>query len=269
VTTLASNWTDWVTRSVHATEGLLLDTDFTGDSGAPWPAPWTNAALIGGTTGGTISIQSNRGRLRTHDGSFQTARIEAGAFSASDLRIELAFRWEAVNIRYLPYVWFRSSTAWSSTTPRNKLTGYALSAGWTTAEDQGLWLHRHTDGSDTNRVYLGGIPVTFQANVDYRVKVEAVGWNIRAKAWADGTAEPGWTLEVSDSAYSSGRIALSGLSGGTSGGRQADFSTFTVSDLTGQQNGISGWTNWVTASVDADPTPLPLRAVGGTLRVKG
>jgi hypothetical protein len=233
---------------------MTVDTQFTGTNGAPWPSPWTTS-LLTGTTGGAIDIQSNRGRLRAHDGAYRRARCVASGSAFSDGRVEFRVRFTGVTEQYA-YLWFRVQT-WGD--EAFNLPGYSLHFGVHNPWGSKVSLVR---GGGVSEVALVETTVTWESGVDYNVVVEASGSALRAKVWKASEAEPGvWTLEASDSAFASGEWGCSLLSGATSADRQADFDYITFVPAYDPENPPSAWTDWVETETDFDPsvevTPSP------------
>src|SRR5581483_10619981 len=70
---------------------------------------------------------------------------------------------------------------------------------------------------------------TFSASTFYWIRFRAVGNTLKAKFWADGSAEPGnWTITTTDSTYSSGQFGLRTFPGSSTANTQ--FDNFTVTD---------------------------------------
>jgi hypothetical protein len=235
---------------------VLLDTQFTGANGAAWPN-WTHS-FVRGTTGGAVDIQSNRGRLRSHDGSYTRVRADATGASITNGTIILVFRFDATSERYF-YLHARTSGG---------------SGGWYTGsqewERDGVQLY--IDTSDTfqttfglavmeNKSYIDGDWINFSpvANVDYTVKIELNGSLHRAKIWQTGLTEPSaWSVQFTNSRYTSGGITLSLLSGGTASGRQVDIDYITATDaVTVAGTEPSSWTSYVEATTPAAGSTNP------------
>jgi hypothetical protein len=245
---------------------MVLSTAFTGSNGTAWPSPWTTS-LQGGTTNGAIDIQSNRGRMRAHDGGYRRARASA-AVTVGNATYEVTFNLQGVTEQY-GYLHFRTSGDWTSGFEWLK-NGYALRVG--AYPDGGYSLIRTAAGVETT---LAGVPFTFTAGVDYKAKINFVGTTLRAKVWLAAGSEPsGWTLQADDSTYTSGGIDISLLSGATGNDRQwivddvvvtasspsADTaSAFTsyltvTTDTNPSAPGASAWTDWLVATTDVAPS---------------
>jgi hypothetical protein len=223
---------------------MVLSTTFTGSNGAVWPSPWTTS-LFGGTTNGAIDIQSNRGRMRAHDGGYRRARASATGITVADATYVATFNLQGVTEQY-GYLWFRTSGDWTSGSEWLK-NGYALYVGAYPGGD--LALTRTSSGLQTT---IDGVPFTWTAGVDYKAKISFVGSTLRAKVWLASVSEPSaWTLQATDTTYTSGGIDISLLSGATAADRQwiVDDVAVTAADLSGGL--VSAWTSYIEQTVDA------------------
>jgi len=80
-------------------------------------------------------------------------------------------------------------------------TGYTVSFATSGTNLQITRLDAGTEGTFTSAAF------TWAANTDYWIRAGRSGNDIRAKAWADGGSEPGsWTVTLTDTTYSSGRL---------------------------------------------------------------
>jgi hypothetical protein len=229
---------------------MVLSTTFTGSNGAAWPSPWSTS-LQGGTTGGAIDIQSNRGRMRAHDGAYRRARASA-AVTVANATLTATFNLSGIAEQY-GYLWFRTSGDWLAGEEWEK-KGYALYVGAYPSGELGL-IRVNDAGVD---YVMAGSAFAWTAGVDYKAKINFVGTTIRAKVWLASGSEPGaWNLETSDGAYSSGGVDVSLLSGGTSGNREWTVDDIVATATNPAANTESEWTGYLTAATGADP--------GGTL----
>lgn len=243
-----SDWTSWQVAVTPVSATSVLSTDFDGADGQPWPSPWVTSK-VGGTTGGAVDLQSNRGRLRAHDGSYRTARAATDGLTAANVDLTATVRFPSVAEQYLK-VWLRTSGGWQTSKHYNAVNGYYLYAGMGYGGNNEIRFGRTVDSVDTS-LQGSTIAGTFQADTDYQIRVRADGTLLRAKMWV-GT-EPDWQLSVTDFVHTSGSFGTSLLSGGSSGARQASFDTFTVDLLDAGAVGVSNWTAWLEATTSASP----------------
>jgi hypothetical protein len=224
----------------------LVTTDFTGSNGAAWPSPWSTS-LFGGSAGGAVDIQSNRGRMRAHDGGYRIARASASGITVTDATFEVTFNLVGVTEQY-GYIWFRTSGDWASGSEWVK-NGYGLYVGAYPSGDLGLV--RASSGAETS---IAGGSFTWTAGVDYKAKINFVGATLRAKVWLASGSEPsGWTLQASDGTYTSGGVDLSLLSGATANTRQWTLDDITVTAANPAAATQSAYTAYITATTDVDP----------------
>ena len=235
---------------------VLLNTTFTGSNGSPWPSPWATA-LVGGSTGGAIDIQSNMGRLRTHDGAYNTARASATGIVGSDYIVEGTITFPSVSEQYC-FVYIRTSGGWSSSSPWRVTQGYKFYIGMGYGRDE-IVIEKVIDAQKNSLPNASiQMPQPFQANVSYSIKFSAVGTLFRAKMWRTADSEPPWQISVEDSSIATGGINTSILSGGSSGARELRWDTFTVTSLesTDPEDPItisSDWTNYIARSTVGSP----------------
>jgi RHS repeat-associated protein len=188
----------------------LVTEAWDGTTAAAWPAKWTT----GQSSGGATDIDANRGRLRTPATASSYSRGLADSSSQhSDAEITATVRTgsSVSGSGLAAKLWLRGSTTWASA-GYNLTNGYNLSLNYAAGT---VAIRKTVSSTDSS---LSSASFGFAANTTYRVRFQAIGTAIKAKIWADGTAEPGsWTLSTTDSSHSSGRAALSqqGTSSGT------------------------------------------------------
>jgi len=84
-----------------------------------------------------------------------------------------------------------------------------------------LYLGKYVSGSYTQLAVSARLSIYFSYPCSF--KFEAVGTTIRAKLWATAEAEPDWQVSVTDSAISSGKVAL-----GASGNSGTHFDNISI-----------------------------------------
>jgi hypothetical protein len=244
----------------------VVNHNFTGTNGSPWPSPW-QTALVGGSTGGAIDIQSNRGRMQARTELNTAARGTLDGVLLSRGQIEYTFRVPTVNTRFSTWLWFRSSGSWIDGYTRQG--GYCLFFGY----DTEYYNPPYTDiailratGTGASYLTIGeGQTLDFLANTDYKVKVEFFDTVIRGKVWRASESEPGWQFSHSNAThFSSGGVDLALNTGGSTLTKRVDFDDFIVTDTTPVEEppppgGFvqSDWTSYLQASTDIDPNVEP------------
>lgn len=88
---------------------------------------------------------------------------------------------------------------------------------------------RHT-GSFTNLAVVS-IPDVFTASADIRIEGEAVGSEVRVRAWIGDNRPAGWSARVVDSTHTSGRAGFISTTGSSAGPMNAFFDNAEVSSL--------------------------------------
>jgi hypothetical protein len=92
---------------------------------------------------------------------------------------------------------------WDVSTPASD-DGYLLRIRW--GADDDIAIVRRDNGSGTT---LDSDSFTLQDGFDYSIKFYKSGSTIKAKVWRDNDGEPGtWSLETTDSNYTSGQIGM-------------------------------------------------------------
>ena len=233
---------------------VLLNTTFTGSNGSLWPSPWATA-LFGGSSGGAIDIQSNRGRMQARNGAYTEARAEPSGISGSSYLLEFTVRFPSINEQYLR-IWARTA-GWSAATPSLKPNSYFL-AMYTGLPNYDSFAIAKVGADFSTNVWLAQNNSfgRYLANTDYNVKFELNSSTIRAKFWQVGQSEPVWQLSVIDNAYVSGGVAVSLVSGDTGQSREVQLDNFSVTSLLASEDPIvisSDWTNYITRSTVGSP----------------
>lgn len=238
---------------------VLVQSTFVGSNGSAWPSPWVGE-LQGGTSGGAVDIQSNRGRLRAHDGGYQVARALADGVTVSNVLVEATVSFPTVTEQYVYPVVVRGSGSWQSTDAWRMTSGYTFYLGLGYADNREVAIRREDGGGADTVLADALLPASVTANTDYRVKFEASGSTLRAKMWPASGSEPGWQMETTDATYGSGAVAVSLLSGATAGSRDARFDEFTVTSLGAvvlEPSAWSGWSFTTTPEEGGAPPPEP------------
>lgn len=166
---------------------------WTGTNGAAWPGAWTLTP-----SGGSITIQSNQGRIVSSASAYVTSYARRAGVADGELL--LRFQMPTLAERY-DLIHFRES---GTSCYRTLLDGNELA------------LQRVDSGSAT---WIGStLPFTPTAGVWYRLRIRWVGSSLAAKLWLDTDTEPElWSVSATDTTYTAaGTIALT-LSSGAAG----------------------------------------------------
>lgn len=188
---------------------------FTGTNGDAWNA--TRWPTVSGGTGGTVDIQSNKGRMQT--GTVQWDLCQAipqdvipddfgatGSFtitSATETYPFLIYRCNATGNDYFQLTWLAPSDVVAIERRDNFVPTTMDSAALAVAD------------GDT---------------IHWRLLV--VGSDHKLRCWLNGASEPGtWTLEFTDSTYATQNLAIFGVINGGTTSRRIDWDNVTIDDL--------------------------------------
>jgi hypothetical protein len=230
---------------------VLVSTNWTGNNGDPWPSPWSTG-LLGGTTGGGIDIQINRGRMRARDGDYNIARADVTGITVDNGVIQGLIRFPAVAEHYV-YMWVRSG-GWSASESSLKSNGYYFFMRSVNQPNNDIFsLGKYVNGTNTwLSQHLLATP--YGAGEDYSFKFDLNANVIQGKFWNAFTTEPAaWLVSATDNSHSSGGVAISLVSGSSSGTREALFDNFTVTSTTQLEVQPSNWTGYQQAITANNP----------------
>jgi hypothetical protein len=221
----------------------LASSTFTGTTGDPFPAEWTNART---TSGSTSTIDANRGKQVTSAvggyTDYRTDRLNFGTTTNGTLTgtVMVPTTGEAY-----PQIWFRGDTTLG-------VNGYFFSL-----EPSGSRVQFYKRVSGVQSAIGSSTSFTFAGGTVYNFKVQWFGTTLRAKIWE--TTEPGsWTVTTTDSSHSSaGSVGV-----GIDGGDPAIARTVFWDDIVLDDNNVT-----VTpSSVPAPATvPTPVVSIGHTV----
>lgn len=198
---------------------LPFTDDWTGTDGADWnSSKWTEYE-----TGGTISIQTNRGRMAITGGpSYGSVLAKATITDVADIDIVTSFGFGHALVEEYLHLWGRSSTGLTSGTPTD---GYC--AIFSQVDGQ-IYLRRQSGGGFTN--LTSGFAAAIGTN-RYWMRFQVTGTTLRARAWLVGDAEPGtWLVSTTDSTFTSaGAAYVQMVNGGDGIARTCDLDDITMS----------------------------------------
>jgi hypothetical protein len=205
------------------TAPVVYDT-FTGANGTAWSGTnWTTGQSP--VTGGGADLNGNYGRLRTgttggySDNDVITRRANL-ATPPSDVEIYTTYKVGSSEI--YPALMLRST----SDSTLYYFNGYALQL----YKSGTINLKRFVAGVAST---IGTASFTFTANVDYKVRYQALGSTIRARFWAASSAEPtSWNISVTDASLTSGPHGIVVLGGAAAASSDVYFDEFALYDLT-------------------------------------
>jgi len=225
---------------------------WTAGNGAAWPAQWVTGTTA---TGGTVDVQSNRGRLASgaQGGYSGASRVSRRLNIAAVADVEVSGTWTPDATEPYGVVAVRADNTIDTQ------VGYYL-----TLDKSGtLSLTRRAAYTSTP---LGSFPFAAASNTTYGFRLRAVGSSIRARVWS-GTEPTTWQLDVTDTGVSApGAVGLS-----VAGGAAATQHSIAFDDLavTNGENGAQAalptvHTLSAAASLDAHPSAAHPLAAGFT-----
>ena len=197
---------DYAVVPVVATGGTTLMAD-TFTTGPGWD---TSKWEIDFRYGGVADIQSNKGHLRVDaGGNWATRALGKPATQHSDGELTVTVTpTELGNANTM--VWLRGASTFNPTYNGYLYNGYYLRFNYSANKFQ---LRKHFDGNDPD--WCGGpsctlaeTTQTWASGTAYKVRFKAVGSTLQAKIWTGSTEPPAWTFTATDTAYGSGRSAL-------------------------------------------------------------
>jgi hypothetical protein len=209
---------------------IIATETWTGTNGDPWNASTWAEASASGT--GAVTIQTNTGQMVVDSGGYGRSRLTMS--DLADFEALVSFAQTSVTGWSAFQMHVRTDTAWSGGDPTNGYIIYAV--GGADASSQSLVLDKIVAGTPTNIVF-GAYTASGTAATWLRVRL--VGTSIKARAWKDGTAEPGtWNIDQTDADLSTGKIGLSAFA---TAAITVNWDTLTVDDLvTGSPHVVLG-----------------------------
>jgi len=212
VTTLTGFWG----LAVSLVAGVSFSELFTGTNGAAWDSDWT---LV--TNGGTIDIQSNRGRMVTAATAFfeTNAELTGHPVANFDMYVDLLID---ANTFTFPVIFYRVNSVGAGSDDYYRVA-YAVQSDTFYVEKYIGFSLSSTPGSVTKTTVPGDT---------LRIRIQANGNNHKGKAWVLPASEPGtWDWEFTDSFNATEtRISL-GHQTGSALANRCDWDNFTILDL--------------------------------------
>lgn len=177
----------------------LATETWTGTTGAAWPSQW-----VAGSTQGTATIQSNRGRLLADGNGYRRVNrfVNVADATTSELYVEVTI---AALTEHYVYAFLRSTVG---DTPYPVGYGVVLTPAGTT--------YTMELGYGTGESVQSTAPLTYTAGATYGIRVRVDGYTFRSKVWNLTGSEPSaWPLTSTDtdSSFPSGKAWLGYMSG--------------------------------------------------------
>lgn len=174
---------------------------FTGSDGSALPAPWVTKADYAGT-GGSVTIQGNRARLRSPTSAYAGQTATFGTATAIDVTVTLQIHNPEAE-QYPGVVWHVADSGDSGTEPFNQygdpdngFIAWVDTVGNTVGYSR---LTGGTAGAETHAAFTVGDGETV------KLRVRSIGGHHQVKAWLVVDPEPtAWLHDWSDTTWTSG-----------------------------------------------------------------
>lgn len=181
-------WDGWISLRGGADNAIAVTDNWTGSNGIPWNASKWTTSKSGGAS--IADIQNNEGRLYFASTAGAFARAISTMAAAEDSEVLVKWRQDNNAAQGHFRMHLRASGVWDN-------DGEATSSYYVHKKTSGptVTLYKRTGGST---VSLGSFTYVNNTSAHW-FRFQVIGSNLKVKAWADGTGEPGaWNLEVSD-----------------------------------------------------------------------
>ncbi|MEO8697581.1 MAG: hypothetical protein ABI658_29035, partial [Acidimicrobiales bacterium] len=240
----------------------VAEDDFAGNNGAAWASKWTTSS----NSGGAVDIQTatglsgGAGHLKATTSTGWARALGDSTTANTDAEVVAAVRTGSSVSNGELKLWLRGSTSWAA-------NNHNLTNGYFVSFDMGANQLRLKKTSSSTETTLVSSAFTFSANTTYRVRMQIYGSTLRARIWADGTAEPStWPLATTDSTHTSGRAAMSITASAT---REVYVDEYYVNPLTAPAGGSTPTRTLVsrTTSNNASATVSNATSTAGELFV--
>lgn len=193
----------------------LATETWTGTTGAAWPTQW-----VTGSTQGTATIQTNRGRLLADGNGYRRVNRYLNIANATTSEIYVEVTIAALTEQYV-YVFLRSTIGDNPyplgygvmLTPN--LTTYTMELGYGTGES-----------------LQTTAPLTYTVGATYGIRLRVEGYTFKSRVWNLTGAEPtSWALTSTDpdSSFPTGKAWLGYMSGNAANGGTS-FDNLTLTD---------------------------------------
>ena len=193
----------------------VLTETWTGTNGAAWNS--TRWPTVSGGTGGTVDIQSNKGRMQTGTVQWDLCQAIPQDVIPDDFEVTGSVTITSATETY-PFLIYRCNS-----TGNNYFQLTWLAPSDVVAIERRDNFVPTTMDSDTLAVADGD-------TIHWRLRV--VGSDHKLRCWVNGASEPGtWLLEFTDSTYAAQNLAIVGVINGGTTSRRIDWDDVTIDDL--------------------------------------
>ena len=190
-------WADLIgaPTSSGGAAATLASTTFTGTAdGASWPTPWTVGRA---PTGGSVTVQSERGQLATGTttGNYSSVDGASARYTTQIADFDLVFTFRRVGDVHVRVV---ARCDAGSLDPQDGIVVGVDNTALTIATVAGYTYTQHATA-----------PKTWTEGVDFRVRVRAVGGTIQARSWDPAAAEPStWDVTATTTRLAAGWLGF-------------------------------------------------------------
>ena len=190
-------WSDLIgaPTSSGGTATTLASTAFTGvANGAAWPSPWTTGRA---PTGGSVTVQSERGQLATGTttGNYSSADGASARYTTQIADFNVLFTFRRVGDVHVRFV-ARCNTGTLDPQDGVVVGVYGNSLTITTVAG-----YTYQQQATTAK--------TWAKATDYRVRVQAIGGTVQARSWDPAGAEPAtWDVTATTTRVAAGWLGF-------------------------------------------------------------
>lgn len=198
---------------------VVFTETFTGANGDPWSADWTTAT----GASSVVDIQSNRGRQNAVGDAYTWTHGARNSFSDDDMEIRGKVEFDTADEQYAVVRARTSGTFAFGEQPNH------YSIEWQPQQGN-ILLRKRVSGSATTLVTLSS--VNFSANLSQQFVFRLEGTALQFRWWNSSGSDPGtWAINTTDSAHSSGGLALAHYNGNASTARAVYWDDLVVDDM--------------------------------------
>ena len=194
---LTGKWSDLIgaPTSSGGAATTLASTAFTGAAnGAAWPAPWTTGQA---PTGGSVTVQSERGQLATGTmtGNYSSADGASARYTTQIADFNLIFTFRRVGDVHVRVV-ARCNTG--TLDPQDGVVVGVYGNSLTITTVTGYTYQQQATAAKT-----------WAKATDYRVRVQAIGGTVQARSWDPAGAEPAtWDVTATTTRVAAGWLGF-------------------------------------------------------------
>lgn len=207
------------------TATVLASTNFTGvANGSAWPPPWTAGQT---PPGGSVTVQSERGQLVTGNtvGNYDSTAGASARYGTQIADFDVVYTLRRVSAGVHTRLVLRSDNG--SLNPQNGVTVYT-DGNYLSISQVASW--QYTELAATSKTWTVG--------TDYKVRVQAVGALVQAKAWPAADTEPStWDLTGNTTRTSAGWLGFWAGTDSAAASVTATYDDITLTDRTAPTGG--------------------------------